>query len=178
MGTDQNWYVTATHLLRATRGGAISWASAAGPLGLKDRGRGREGERAEEGGDRKGLALEQTPAPQRPVEAHSQPLLRAEDASLQGPKLGCQSWAWSYSDSRAILFVRLIEFTLSSWPGAPLLSIPSHLFWFTHSRFPPASHRHSRCLLWPRCLMALECCPATLRSGSVVTCCYIVTWPK
>lgn len=99
MGTDQNWYVTATHLLGATGGGATSWASEAGPLSLKDRGRGREGERAEEGGDRKGLALEQTPAQQKPVEAHSQALPRAEYVSLQGPKLGGQPWAWSCSGS-------------------------------------------------------------------------------
>lgn len=87
MGTDQNRYVTATHLLRAAGGGATSWASEAGPLSLKGRGRGCKGESAEEGGDRKGLALVPTPAQQRPAEAHSQPLLRAEDASFQGPKL-------------------------------------------------------------------------------------------
>lgn len=142
-----------------------------------------KGERAKEGGRRKRLALEQIPAFLRLTEAKSQSVPSAKEASPQGPKLRCQSPSQLpgvviFSQHRAVLFVCLTEFKLSSLPGAPILFILLHLLWFTHWCFPPGSYRHSRCLSQPRILMVLECCPAILRNECVITCCYIVTWPR
>ena len=59
----------AQHLLGAPGGRATSRASEDGPVKLKERGERVKGERAEEGGRREGLALEQIPAHQEHTEA-------------------------------------------------------------------------------------------------------------
>lgn len=83
MGSDQQWYVSTQHLLRATGGGATSWASEASKS--KDVGRSMKRGRVKEGGRRKILALEQIPAYLRLTEANSQPLPSAKETTPQGP---------------------------------------------------------------------------------------------
>lgn len=94
-------------------------------------GRSMKGERAKEGGRRKGLGLEQIPAYLRFVDAKYQLFLcqgsisSKPQAEMLGPSqtLGVVI----FSQHRAALFVCLTEFKLSGLPGAPTLFIHSHL---------------------------------------------------